>query len=110
MVASRTDWNQEACIGARWHPVGLYRADLLVDLLVGLVVGASDDMRRQDALFSDLVFDHEPDVHVVKHDELFAAFPVGLDRLVFVHRTRQAGDQVTGEGQLLSGFCFVARR
>ena len=71
-----------------------------MDLPVCLVVGAPDDMPRQGTLFSNLLFDHQPNVHVVKQDELFAAFQVGLHRLVLIHGARQAVGQEAGEGQV----------
>ena len=43
-----------------------------------------------------------PNVHIVKQDELFAAFPVGLHRFVLIHGTRQAVGQETGEGKRLT--------
>jgi hypothetical protein len=66
-------------------------------------------MPHQGALFSYLPFDHQPNIDVVKQDELFAAFQVGLHCLVFVHRPGQAEGKETGEGKGLTGARFVIR-
>ncbi len=80
-----------------------------MDLPVCLTVGAPDDVSQQGALFSNLPFDHQPNVYVVKHDELSTAFQVGLHRLVFIHRAGQAEGQEPGEGKSLTGVRFVFR-
>jgi hypothetical protein len=80
-----------------------------MDLPICLVVGASDHMTHQGALFSYLPFDHQPNVHVVKQDELFAAFQVGLHCFVFIHRPGQAKRKKAGEGKRLPGARFVFR-
>jgi predicted molibdopterin-dependent oxidoreductase YjgC len=49
------------------------------------MVCALDDMTHQTSLFSNLVLDHHPNVHVIKQDELFATFhmaDVFLNRVI----------------------------
>jgi hypothetical protein len=38
---------------------------------------------------------------------VLSTFPVSLNGFIFIHGARQAGDQVTGEGQRLAGLRFV---
>jgi hypothetical protein len=64
-------------------------------------------MSHQGALLTDLPFDHQPNVNIIKQDKLFVALTVGLDRLILVNCARQAEGQEAGEGERLSGTRFV---
>ena len=71
------------------------------------MVGTLDDMPHQCSLLANFLFDHQPHVYIVKHDECLSPFPVRLDRLILIHSPRQAVDQETGKGERLTGACLV---
>jgi hypothetical protein len=62
----------------------------LVDLVEALVVGAPNDVARRGARPIDAALNWQAHVHIVKHDQMLAAFQIRLHGLVLIHRTRQA--------------------
>jgi len=54
----------------RRHRLGLNRADLLMDLAEGLVIGAPNDVDHRGARPADLPLDHQGHIDVVKHNQV----------------------------------------
>src|SRR5713101_1735214 len=81
--------------------------DLVMDLAKSLLIRGSDDVDNGLLLLCHLTLNHCSHVHIIKHEEVFAAFAVRLQGLVLIDRFCQTGDNESRERQGLPSGRFV---
>ena len=89
------------------HCVHLGRPDLLMDLAQGLRIRRSDDVDNGLLLPCHLTLNQRRHVHVIKHDQVLAAFAIRLHGLILIDCLCQAGDNERRERQRLPSVRFV---
>jgi len=88
-----------------WFPLGC--PDLVMNLAEGLAIGCSDGILNGWHLASHIALNRGRHIHIIKQDEVLAAFATCLHGFVLTHCLSQAGNDERRERQGLPSFRFL---
>src|ERR1700693_5265479 len=89
------------------HVLHLGCRDLVMNLANGLAVGGSDDVGHDLRISSHVTLNRGIHIHLIKHDEVFPAFAIGLHGFVLIDGFCQAGSEERRERQGLPSGRFM---